>query len=355
MKSNNIYRNQGIVILIFFICILFLTIKLVSIIIPFILGFVFAYILDPIIKYCAEEKKLNKKLSILVILITFFTMFFLILYYLIPGVINQANGLIIKLNVKEYFSKDIGIEEVIKSLSHEYPIIGNLIESSLDTIYAFFFKLSNHLFTNIIQSGKVILSLATILLLTPILTFYFALDMQKIIDALKKLIPISYKNDVLKLFKDINNTIAKYLRGQLSVSIIIGIYYTVSLFLLSVDYALVLGIFSGFSLFIPYLGIIFSFILTSIIAYSHLKTWSILIYVVIVYVLGSIIEGIFITPKLMGKSLNLHPLWIFLGVFVGGSLLGFLGILFTIPLTAIIAVIIRFFIKAYKKSKLYKY
>ena len=355
MKSNNIYKNQGLVILIFFICALFLTIQLISIVIPFILGFVFAYILDPIITYCTEDKKLNKKLSILVILMTFFTMFFLILYYLIPGVINQASGLIIKLNVKEYFSKDIGVEKIIQSLGHKYPIIANSLENSLDTIYAFFFKFSNHLFTNIIQSGKMILSLATILLLTPILTFYFALDMQKIINALKKLIPISYKNDVLKLFKDINTTIAKYLRGQLSVSIILGAYYTVSLFLLGIDYALVLGMFSGLSLFVPYLGIIFSFILTSIIAYIHLKTWSILAYLLVVYLLGHIAEGIFITPKLMGKSLNLHPLWIFLGIFVGGSLLGFFGILFAIPLTAIIAVIIRFFIKAYKKSKLYKY
>ena len=230
-----------------------------------------------------------------------------------------------------------------------------MLENSLDTIYSFFFKFSNHLFTNIIQSGKMILNLATILLLTPILTFYFALDMQKILNTLKKLIPINYKNDVLKLFKEINTTIAKYLRGQLSVSIVLGVYYIASLFLLNIDYALILGIFSGLSLFVPYFGIIFSYILASIVAYIQFKTGTILIYLLVVYILGHIVEGIFITPKLMGKSLNLHPLWIFLGIFVGGSLLGFFGILFAIPLTAIIAVIIRFLIKAYKKSKLYKY
>jgi predicted PurR-regulated permease PerM len=117
----------------------------------------------------------------------------------------------------------------------------------------------------------------------------------------------------------------------------------------------VLGIFSGISLFVPYLGIAFSFILVSIFGFVEFKTLEILLYLAAVYTCGNVMEGVFITPKLIGKSLNLHPLWIILGLLLGGSLLGFFGILFAIPLTAIVAVFIRFIVRVYKKSKLYKY
>jgi predicted PurR-regulated permease PerM len=355
MKANNTYRNQGIIVAIFCLFTLFLVFRFIDIITPFILGFMFAYILEPIIRYITEKKKFNKTFAIFIILTTFFTIFFVILYHLIPGLINQASELVTKLNVKKYFTQSIGTDKIVELLNDKFPALADAVQNGMDNISTFFFKFSNQIFANIVQSGKIILNLATILLITPILTFYFAMDMQKILDTLKNLIPISHRNDVVGLFKEINSTIAKYLRGQVTVSIILATYYSIGLFILQVDYALVLGIFSGLSLFIPYFGIMFSFILTSIIAFVHFKTSSIIIYLATFYIMGHVIEGVFITPRLMGKNLNLHPLWIFLGLFVGGSLLGFLGILFAIPLTAIIAVIIRFFIKVYKKSKLYKY
>ena len=95
--------------------------------------------------------------------------------------------------------------------------------------------------------------------------------------------------------------------------------------------------------------------LDSFILFSNVHFCQILLYLAAVYVCGHVIEGVFITPKIIGKSLNIHPLWIILGLFLGGSLLGFFGILFAIPLTAIVAVFIRFIVRLYKKSKLYKY
>ena len=105
MKTNNVYKNQGIIIALFCLLILFLVFKFINIITPFILGFVFAYMLEPIISYVTVKKKFNKTLSIFIILTTFFTIFFIILYYLIPGLINQTNELIVKLNVKNILLK----------------------------------------------------------------------------------------------------------------------------------------------------------------------------------------------------------------------------------------------------------
>ena len=353
--NNNITKYQLLIIALFFATLITVIFRFIDVFTPFILGFIFAYLLEPMSIYLTERKKLNKIVAILIVVSTFFTFFFLLFYHLIPIFLFQINGLLAKLNIQHYFFKVIGIEHIIKILKSKFPDLVTALENSIGNISGLFFKFANHILTNIISSGKILVDLATILLITPLLTFYFAFDMQKIKNYLKNLIPKNYKEDMLNLFSDINYVLAKYLKGQLAVSTVLGIYYSIALLSLGIDYAIILGAFSGISLFIPYLGITFSFILVSILAFIQFKAFHILLYLFAVYICGSIIEGAFITPKLIGKSLNLHPLWIILGLFLGGSLLGFFGVLFAIPLTAIVAVFIRFIIKLYKKSKLYKY
>ena len=353
--NNNTTKYQLLIMALFFAVFITIIFTFIDVFISFILGFTFAYLLEPISIYLTERKKLNKTVAILIVLLTFFTFFFLLFYYLIPVFLSQINGLLAKLNIQNYFSKVIGIEHVIKTLKDKFPDLATVFENSIGNISGLFFKFVNRIFTNIISSGKILVDLATILLITPLLTFYFAFDMQKIKNYLKNLIPKNYKEDMLNLFSDINYVLAKYLKGQLAVSTVLGTYYSIALLTLGIDYAIILGTFSGISLFIPYLGITFSFILVSILTFIQFKAFHILLYLLAVYICGHIIEGAFVTPKLIGKSLNLHPLWIILGLFLGGSLLGFFGVLFAIPLTAIVAVFIRFIIKLYKKSKLYKY
>lgn len=353
MKAHNIYKNQGIIVVLFCFITLFFIFKFINIITPFIIGFTFAYILEQIIRYFTEEIEFNKRFSIFIVLASLFIIFFVILYYLIPGLISQANELIIKLNLRKYFTEAIVNDKVVEFLNAKFPNLVGVIQIELDNISTFLFRVLNEIFSNIVQSCKVILSGATILLITPILTFYFALDMQEIFNTLKKLIPISQKNNVIKLFKDINRTISRYLRGQVIVSIIMTTYYSIALFVLQVSYALVLGIFSWLSFCMLYLGIMFSFIKTLILALVRFKNATIITYLAIIYVMGYIVESVFITPRLMGKNLNLHPLLIFLVFFYLGNFIVFFVKLFAIPMTAIIAVIIRFFIKEYKKKANY--
>jgi predicted PurR-regulated permease PerM len=353
--SSNISKYQLLIVAASFLAFVSIVFAFIDILTPFILGFAFAYLLEPVVVYLTEKRKFNKNIAIIVVLLIFFTAFFLLFYYLIPVFLTQVSGLLTKLNVQYYLAKITGINYIAEMLKDRFPSFAPDIERSLSDISTFFFRFSNQIFTNIVNSGRFLLNLATILLITPILTFYFAIDMQKIKDCLKNLIPKNHKQEILNLIADLNSTLSKYLKGQLTVSIILGMYYSVALLALGIDYAIVLGIFSGISLFIPYLGIAFSFILTSILGFVEFKTLEILLYLLAVYACGHIIEGVFITPKLIGKSLNLHPLWIILGLFLGGSLLGFFGILLAIPLTAMVAVFIRFIIKLYKKSKLYKY
>ena len=143
MKTNNVYKNQGIIIALFCLLILFLIFKFINIITPFILGFVFAYMLEPIISYVTVKKKINKTLSIFIILTTFFTIFFIILYYLIPGLINQTNELIVKLNVKKYFTQAMGTDKIIEFLNAKFPALADIVQNGVDNISTYFLKFSN--------------------------------------------------------------------------------------------------------------------------------------------------------------------------------------------------------------------
>jgi predicted PurR-regulated permease PerM len=352
---SNTSKSQLITVAIIFIALMIGIFLFIDVLIPFILGFLFAYLLDPVIIYMTKMKRLNKIFSITLVLLTFFTAFLLFFYYVIPIFLIQMQGVLTKLDIQNYLLKITNLDAAIESLKIKYPILAEGLKDSIGNVSSLFLKASNQIFSNIIHSARALLNLATLMLITPILTFYFAFDMKKIQDTFKDLLPKYYKKELLVLFKEMNDTLGKFLKGQLSVSIVMCIYHSIALLSLGVDYAIALGAFAGLSLFIPYIGIIFSFILSSIIIYMQFKTFIMIVYLGIIYICGHTVEGIFITPKLIGKSINLHPLWIILGLFLGGSLFGVFGVLFAIPLTAVIAVLIRFILKLYKRSKLYKY
>lgn len=353
--SNNTKKYQLLTIALFFATLITITFTFIDIFIPFILGFIFAYLLEPVSLHLIEKRGISKAISISIVLSAFFIAFFLFFYYLTPLFLLQIAKLLGKFNIQHYFSKTIGIDYFTDILRAKFPDIANILENSIGSISGLFFNFVNYVFNSILKFSKALVDLAAILLITPLLTFYFAFDMQKIKNSLKNLIPRNYKQDILKLFSDINYTLGRYLRGQLGVSTMLATYYSIALLSLSIKHAVILGIFSGISLFVPYLGIIFSFIMVAVLAFIQFKTFHIILYLLAVYICGHVMEGAFITPKLIGKSLNLHPLWIIFGLFLGGSLLGFFGVLFAIPLTAIVAVLIRFVMKLYKQSKLYKH
>ncbi|MFQ3306779.1 MAG: putative permease [Candidatus Midichloriaceae bacterium] len=352
---KNTVSTQLFLIVICFVLFFSFMYTFIDIITPFLLAFCFAYILDPIVVYLSKKKNINKSFSVSIVLCAFFSIFFVAFYYLVPLSITQASNIAEQLNLNnKIFNAEIfyKLDSFVKS---SYPQIYDSLQELYSNINSYIFKFIKEIFGNLVQSGKVMLNLATIFLVTPVFTFYFLFDMDEIKKYIKNLIPKYYKSDINQLFSQINITFSNYLRGQLTVSILLGLYYTAGLLLLNIKYSIVLGMMSGISLFVPYVGVLLSFFVVSIISYIQFKSFTIFVYVCVIYICGHLLEGGFVTPKLIGKKLNLHPLWIFFGLFFWGSLFGFFGILFAIPLTAVTAVFIRFTIGLYKKSKIYNY
>ena len=154
-------------------------------------------------------------------------------------------------------------------------------------------------------------------------------------------------------FKDIDKIIAGFIRGQLSVCLILGIFYSIGLKLVGLELGLLVGFIAGIISFIPYVGSITGFIIGCILAFAQYGDLAHVFYVIAVFMIGQFIEGNFLTPKLVGESVGLHPVWVMFALLAGGVLLGFLGLMLAVPLAAIIGVLVRQTIKRYKLSSLY--
>ena len=167
------------------------------------------------------------------------------------------------------------------------------------------------------------------------------------------LLPKKSKKGIMESMKEINVIIAGFIRGQLSVCLILGLYYSIGLKLVGLELGLLVGFIAGVISFIPYVGSITGFVLGIILAFAQFGDVTHVMYVVAVFLSGQFLEGNFLTPKLVGDCVGLHPVWVMFALLAGGVLLGFLGLMLAVPVAAIIGVLVRNMIKRYKQSSLY--
>ncbi len=325
---------------------------------PFIIAFFIASILSPLCEFLESKKNIKKIYTVIIITLTMYLMIFYFSYYFIPKILLNLSEFAMNLNVNSYVLKSnnlfkalnldfSGTPKLLKSLS--------FIEKGVQNILSIFYGFINGILIHFVTLGSKVLKLTIMVLFLPILTFYFLFKIQNVNNSIYNLVPTYYRQDFLGLYKKIQESILKYLRSQLLICLILALFYGTCFTFMNIDYAPILGIISGLFSFVPFFGIFFSFSITILSSFIQLKSFSLAIYIAALFLCGHIMEGAFITPKIMGKGLNIHPLFIIFGMFLWGNILGFVGILFAIPLTAMLIIVAQFIVSVYKKSKLYKY
>ena len=324
-----------------------------DVIAPFLFGAVIAYLLDPIADKL-EEKGLGRVLG--VILITSVTLLFLIgiSILLLPLLIQQANLLI--LNFPDFLSFLINIIEKKFPNVLDMNFIKNNLSSSLKELIS-----NQKIQENSIDVAAGVLSLSTnflkslfFLVVTPVITFYLLLDWNRLCDIVKELIPKKNYKNIIQIFTEIDNVLAAFIRGQMTVCAVLGAFYAIFLMIIGLQFGLVIGILAGLVSFIPFVGALLGSLIAVILAIYQFWDNPINIFLVIlVFVVGQILEGNFLTPKLVGNAVRLHPVWLMLSLSIFGALAGFTGLIIAVPLAAIIGVLCRFFTKKYLESNFY--
>ncbi len=324
-----------------------------SILLPFVAGMALAYFLDPVADWF-EAKGFSRLMAALVILVLFIVVFVIAMIVLIPALVNQASGLIETL--PDYVSRlQQFIVEIRPDVLPDWlqSQIG-AIKENLSSLMGEGTKFLASLLGQIWNSGKALLDVISLLVITPVVAFYLLLDWDRMVARLDTLIPRGHVKTVRVIAAEMNMTIAAFVRGQGTLCIILGAYYGILLSLTGLNFGLLIGLFSGFISFIPYVGSTVGLVLAVGVAIVQFwpDYWWILL-VAAIFASGQFLEGNILQPKLVGNSVGLHPVWLMFALFAFGLLFGFVGLLVAVPAAASVGVLVRHAIRRYLDSDLY--
>lgn len=332
------------------VCWLIYTVR--SILTPFIFSLVIAYFLNPVVDRCYKDHKISRLRATSLITGLFFSIIVscgsLIFPVLYSQTLDFADALPGYLST---FTNDFYPR--ISVLMNKVGLSGNndlMHLAAKEQITSKIFNFSKDMLGNIINSSAVLIDIFSLIFITPILIFYFLKDWNVMIEKINSYLPSSGAAKIRKIFREIDQTMSGYIRGQFNVCLILGIIYSALLSVTGLNFGFLIGFLTGMLVFIPYVGMLIGISSAIIVA---LFQWGFDLgnigLVALVFLFGQIIESNFLTPSLVGSKVGLHPLWLIFGLFFFGALLGFVGILFAVPLTAISGVIIRNLAAEYKK------
>lgn len=323
-----------------------------SVLLPFVAGITLGYLFDPLASYF-EKKGLNRTIATLLVL-SLAILIFIPIIALFIALINEQLATFISALPQYVASFTKKIEPLINELQSRFPDFNaEKVRTSIRAAVSDNFKMIGNLLHSLLNKSFALINLLSLLLITPIVTFYMLRDWDSFTAKVNSLLPRKSKKTIRATAKEIDQTLSGFIRGQISVCVLLGIYYSIGLYLVGLDLGLIVGFTAGLISFIPYVGSISGFVISILLALAQFDSFMPILHVILVFAIGQFIEGNFLTPKLVGDKVGLHPVWIMFALLSGGVLLGFLGLLIAIPVAAVIGVLTRHAINNYKRSSLY--
>jgi predicted PurR-regulated permease PerM len=204
------------------------------------------------------------------------------------------------------------------------------------------------------SGGQAIISVFALLVITPVVAFYLLVDWDRMVATVDGWVPLRHRDTVRELAWEMHQAIAGFVRGQAAVCALLGLFYAVGLSLVGLNFAVLIGLTAGLLSFIPYVGSLTGLMVSVGVAVVQFwPDWTWILATLGVCVAGQFIEGNILSPKLVGASVGLHPVWLMFALLAFGSLFGFVGLLLAVPLAAMVGVLARFALRRYMASPLY--
>jgi predicted PurR-regulated permease PerM len=334
-----------------FVIIILLLWLLSDILLPFVAGMVIAYLLDPLTNRL-ERIGVNRRFAALLIVGLFVLLVVVLLLVLVPLLATQLYAFIA--NVPGYVTKLYSL-----ALSVDVPWLREMLGSadSSKTLQDLLREGAGWLaafMRSLWSGGRSLISLLSLIVVTPVVAFYLISDWPHIVKTVEQWIPLKHHDQVHLLFTQIDAAIAGFVRGQSGVCLILGSYYALSLSVVGLNFALLIGLIAGLLGFIPFVGSITGLLLAVGVAIAQFwPEWTPIITVLVIFMVGQFVEGYILAPKLVGENVGLHPVWMMFAMFAFGYLFGFVGLLVAVPVSAAIGVLLRSALRHYRASTLY--
>ncbi|WP_281825782.1 AI-2E family transporter [Jannaschia rubra] len=319
------------------------------VLLPFIVGGAIAYILDPLADRL-EALGLPRVAATAIITLIAVTGLIVAVAFLIPTLIEQTNALV-RL-APEYFNA------LRAWLTLRFPALvaeGGIIQTGLADLGEVIRARGGQLAQQVLAGVFGVVNAVVFIVVVPVVAFYLLLDWDELVARVDDLLPRDHVGTIRRIALDIDRTLASFVRGQLTVCLILGTFYSVALMLVGLQFGLVVGAIAGLITFIPYVGALVGGVLAIGLAlFQFWGDWTSIGLVAAIFVAGQFLEGNVLTPKLVGGSVGLHPVWLLFALSAFGSIYGFVGMLVAVPVAAALGVVARFGVAEYKQSVLYR-
>ncbi|PID45745.1 MAG: AI-2E family transporter [Proteobacteria bacterium] len=327
---------------------------LAPILLPFVTGALLAYLGDPLVDRL-ETYKISRTASVLIVFTVLFCILLPFLVVLVTLLENQVSDFDKNFHIYiEWFSgtveplltklgisvPSLNIERLGQTLTEEWSTAGGFLKGLISTVS---------------RSGLAVMGWLANIVLIPVITFYLLRDWDRLVAYIRELLPRNVEPKLVMLAEESDEVLGAFLRGQMLVMLALSFMYSVGLAIVGVNFALLIGIISGIISFVPYMGLIVGMALAGISAFVETQSFMMVFWVFVVFGIAQMVEGMLLTPLLVGDRIGLHPVAVIFAVLAGGQLFGFFGILLALPAFAVLAVLLRHAHDSYIESQIYRF
>lgn len=322
-----------------------------AILLPFVLGIAVAYLLNPMVRLLGRVG-FGRSAATIVILSGFFILLTAILAVIVPILYKEISALIEDLPsmsdkitsaaapYQESFQSLFGIENgdalsVLKEHAGASLSAGKTILSGLKA------------------GGAAVTSFISVIVIMPIVAFFMMCEWPRMLKWMQDLMPRPHQDTIMDLLGQMDTKLAGFVRGQITVATMLGLIYAIGLSLAGLKYGFLIGFFAGVFSIIPMVGSTLGLLIGILVAWLQAGDLMFVGIIAAIFIVGQLVEGNFLTPKFVGDSVGLHPLWVFFALMAGGALFGIVGMLIAVPVAAVISVIAGFLLQQYKLSSYY--
>jgi len=313
-----------------------------QILLPFVVGALLAYLLVPVVDRL-ERLGINRSLAALAVFLPLVAALIAFLLVMLPAIIGE-----LRFFVEEFPGYVTRLQSLMSdaSLPWLHSVMGDELHIEQSTAEIAKTMGSNWLdgfLRSLWSSGLALISLLSLLVVTPIIAVYLAIDWQRMIATVDGWLPPAYRDDMRALGREIHDTVAGFVRGQVVICLVLAVLYATALKMTGLNHAILIGITAGLISFVPYFGAATGFLISACVAMAQFwPNWAPVAAVMGIFVVGEMLADYVLSPRFIGRRVNLNPVWMMFALFAFGWLFGFIGVLLAIPLAASLGVILRF-------------
>lgn len=323
------------------------------VLLPFVAGLATAYFLAPVVNTLARHK-VPRWAGSLGVLLAFGLIVSLVLMLILPMISSQIGALLNALpgaieKIRNQYMP--WVEHWVTQISPgDVDKIHNAATQSASEVAGFL----GNMLKDLVANGVHLIDTIATMIVIPVVAFFVLRDWPMLTATIDSILPRRYYDVIHSQLNEIDSTLSGFIRGQALVCLALGSVYSVGLSFTGLDYSAAIGVTAGLLSFIPFVGTIFGWGTSLILALGQFGDWEHIAGVLVVFIFGHILESYVLTPKLVGQRVGLHSVWVLFALITGAKLMGFLGVLIAVPTAAVLGVLIRFMVRQYRNSPLYQ-